>query len=344
MASQNRGSSPDLKSTQTAFIRQDLISNGWRYNFFQAMRLLRCLAPSQKGIDAPASKTVHVRPDLSLAFPAADIAQIQTVESDCGEQCHITVNFLGLYGSSSPLPTFYTEELIEEAGQDESVSRDFLDIIHKRLYDLLFHAWMKNRLFFQISEMQSAEQLERLYCLLGIGTPELRKSIPDAMGLLRYIGLFTQLPHSMAGLKTLLQDALKDVPLQIVPCVHRMAKIPDSQRLQMGMTGCRLGMDSYLGEEIADRSGKFKIQIGPLSQAGFLRFTPGNSDYVKLTGLTELYITEPFEYDVELILADRQAETVCLGDPVRAVLGVTTWVFSTASIGEVRTRFTVTRS
>ena len=344
MAGSNRGPATDLSGFDPLDITTDLLSQGWSYSFFQAVRLLRRLQPRSNTTGALADDHIRVRPALNLAFPAADIAKIEGIQYEEQNRYNVTATFFGLYGSSSPLPTFYTEDLINEAGQDESVSRDFIDIIHHRLYSLLFQAWLKYRLFFQVTEEHSDAHIERLFCLLGLGDPKLRRKIPDVHGLLRYIGLFTQFPHSGTGLITLLRDALDDVPLQLVGCIHRMAKIPEPQRLKMGVSGVALGMDTYVGEEIEDRMGKFRIQIGPLNQADFLRFTPGKPGYVKLTTLTELYITEPFEYEVELILAAKEAETVSLGDPVRSVLGVTTWVFSEESLGEVRTRFTVDRA
>ena len=344
MAGANRGPATAMSGSEPLDITADLMSRAWSYSFFQAMRLLQRLTAGERSAGAPVFDPIRVRPALNLGFPAADIAKIEAVEFDDQNRYLITATFFGLYGSSSPLPTFYTEELINEAGQDETVSRDFLDIIHNRLYSLLFQAWLKYRLFFQVAEAQNDFYLERLFCLIGMGAPKLRNRIADPRGLLRYIGLFTQFPRSATGLITLLRDAINDVPLQLVPCIHRMAKIPEAQRLRMGMSGSTLGVNTYVGKEIEDRMGKFQIKIGPLCQADFLRFTPGNPGHTKLTALTELYITEPFEYEVELVLAANQAETVCLGDPVRSVLGVTTWVFSEENLGEVHTRFTVDRA
>jgi type VI secretion system protein ImpH len=343
MAGENRGPAADLSEGAPMDIGADLFDRGWSYSFFQAVRLLRRMHSDVKEAGGAPDDHIRVRPDLNLSFPAADIAKIEADESGDQKQFRITTTFFGLYGTSSPLPTFYTEDLILEAGQDESVSRDFLDIIHHRLYGLLFQAWMKYRLFFQVAEAHDDQHLERLFCLLGLGEPELRRDMTNARGLLRYIGLFTQFPHSAAGLITMLRDALGEVPLQIVPCIRRMAAIPEPQRLKMGISGSRLGMDSYVGEAIEDRMGKFRIQIGPMNQAAFLDFTPGQPGYAKLTALTAMYVTEPLEYEVELVLAANQAQTARLGDPVRSVLGVTTWVFSEASLGEVRTRFKVDR-
>jgi type VI secretion system protein ImpH len=344
MAGTNRGPTADLSGSVQPAIIEQLLSQGWSFSFFQAVRLLRRLEDFKTRGDAYPESNIHVRPALNLAFPAADISKIESIDIEGQKRFRITATFFGLYGCASPLPTYYTEDLMDEAAQDESVSRDFLDIIHRRLYHLLFRAWQKYRVFFQVAEERNDQVLERLFCLLGLGSPELRRNIDHPKGLLRYIGLFTQLPHSAAGLITMLRDAIADVPLQLIACIPRMARIPVSQRLRMGLSAAALGMDAYVGEQTEDRMGKFRIQIGPLDQADFLRFTPGKPGYAKLVALTELYITEPFEYEVELILAANQAETVCLGDPVRSVLGVTTWVFSETSLGEVHTRFAVDRA
>ena len=150
-----------------------------------------------------------------------------------------------------------------------------MDIVHHRLYNILYQCWLKYKLFFQVAEKKDASNIERLYCLLGLGAKEIRGETAHADNLLRYIGLFTQFPRSAVGLCTLLRDALSDVPIALTPCIQRMARIPASQRLMLGGASSRLGLDSYLGEEIEDRMGKFRISVGPLNQADFLRFTPG---------------------------------------------------------------------
>ncbi len=348
MAGKNRRSSTDLKTglseNKAHATQSDLIANGPAYAYFQAIRLLRQRLHAASGQNVAADERIRVRPSLDLAFPAADIEKIATVKKGDQTCYHVTANFLGLYGTSSPLPTFYSEDLIDEAGQDESVSRDFIDIIHQRLYALLFQGWLKYKQFFQVAEEKSAPYVERLYCLLGLGADALREEIPDSDRLLRYIGLFTQFPRSAAGLLTLLKDSLAGVPIALIPCVKRMAVIPESQRLKTGITGSVLGVDTYMGEEIEDRMGKFRVQIGPLTRSDFSRFTPGKPDYNKLVALTELYLTEPFEYEIELILKQNQAQTICLGNPDRSALGVSGWVFSESTLGEVCTRLAGTRA
>ena len=113
----------------------DLLKQGHGFSFFQALRLLRrCGGAGEEspGDREGADRSLRIRPDLSLGFPASDVARIEeTPGGPAGYR--VTVSFLGLYGASSPLPTFYTEDLIDEMLADSTTTRDFLDIFHHQL-------------------------------------------------------------------------------------------------------------------------------------------------------------------------------------------------------------------
>jgi type VI secretion system protein ImpH len=193
------GSSPHLNPDPKAGLKQELLREGHAFSFFQVIRLLRLFAMHASGTQKSPSdfrEKLRIRPNLSMAFPASDVESIEQFGDPEDPNFLITANFLGLYGSASPLPTFYTEDLIDEAAEDESVSRDFIDIVNQRIFSLLFECWGKYRQTLQVVEEKNAAHLERLLCLLGIGEKSFRKDIPEPHRLLRYIGLFTQFPHS----------------------------------------------------------------------------------------------------------------------------------------------------
>ncbi|NVN91513.1 MAG: type VI secretion system baseplate subunit TssF [Desulfuromonadales bacterium] len=324
---------------QTAtLLNNDLLSNGHEFTFPQVMRIAR-MQLGAGGRDTlpeiPWQKRVRVRPDLSFAFPPADVVRVERDDSDL----LVTTTFLGLYGSSSPLPTFYTEDLMDEASGDSSVSRDFLDILHQRLYQLYFACWSKYRLFIRVAEEKNHLDRERLFCLIGLGEKELRDSVPDAWTLLRYTGLLTQFPRSAEGLQTLLRDALGILRLEVEQCVLRRVPIPADQRMRMGAPRIRLGTTTVLGSVVSDRMGKFRILIGPLKKRAFDQFLPGAPLYVKLVALVRLYILDPFDFDLKVTLAAHEAGPIRLGDPLGPRLGWTTWCFSSNSLGEVSSRF-----
>lgn len=325
----------------TSRIIKDLIAEGRHFSFFQALRLL-CLNQSadtsaSKTTSDDRLKTVRVRPELSLAFPASDIAEIKKLPS--GEY-RITATFLGLYGTSSPLPSFYTEDLFYEQRDDTSASRDFLDIFNHRLYSLLFQCWKKYRPLIQIVEQRNQDDLERFCAISGMGgTDPYAEGIDDVYPLLRYTGIFSQHPRSTLGLKTVIKDYLGGLPVEVISCIERDVMIPHEQKLRLGASGSCLGVDSFLGDEIKDRQGKFRVQIGPVHQDRFSSILQGGPEHDKLVRLIGMYLTDPLEYDFELILHEQEAQHACLGGTMWSRLGLDTVLYTGDKIGEVTVVF-----
>jgi type VI secretion system protein ImpG len=327
----------DIFGRTTSPLMENLLQSGHGFSFVQVMRLARrFLDPrGEEGLpEVPWQDRVLIRPELSLAFPASDVTR---VERD-GVNLRVATTFLGLYGSSSPLPNFYTEDLLDEASSDESVIRDFLDIINQRLYHLYFQCWNKYRFFIRIIEENNPIDRERLFCLIGLGEQELRNAVPDSWSLLRYAGLFTQNPRSALGLKTLLREVFSLKSIRITQNIQRLVPIPADQRLSMGSSCCRLGVDAVLGSEIADQMGKFRVEIGPLSWEGFNDLVPGSPQHEKLARYVQFYLVDPLAVDLKLILAAGEAKLLRLGDPA-ARLGLNTWCFAGVPLGEMSTVF-----
>ncbi len=282
-------------------------------------------------------QAIRVRPELSLAFPGTDIASIEEIDEDedpavdTQMRYRITTAFLGLYGVSSPLPTFYTEDLLDEAREDSSVSRDFIDIINTPLYTLFLQVWSKYRLGLRIVEEEDFDCLEQLFCLIGLGGPEFRKQFERPEGLLRYTGLFTQSPRSAMGLEILLRDALQEKQLHIIACTKRKAAIPDDQLCRLGQGACQLGNDFYLGRQMEDRMGKFRIRIGPIEWATFQSFLPDTDRFQNLALLTKAYLDQPLEWQLKMVLAPDESRPAQLGTTGSSRLGWSTWLFSGAA-------------
>jgi len=327
-------------------IINDLLSHGHEFSFPQIMRIARLhLGAGGAGElpELPWQERVRLRPDLSLAFPAADVARVERTGAN-GADLLITTTFLGLYGSSSPLPTHYSEDLLDEASADSSVSRDFLDILHQRLYQLYFNCWSKYKLFIRVTEEKNQGDRERLFCLIGLGEKELRDSLPDPWSLIRYAGLLSQFPRSAEGLQTLLRDALGIRLLAVGQCILRRVPIPADQQMRLGISGMSLGVTTVLGSEIADRMGKFRILIGPLKKKEYDSLLPGTPQHNKLAGLIRLYILDPFDFDLKITLAANEAQPIRLGDPYGARLGWNSWCFAGATLGKVSATYPIAAS
>jgi type VI secretion system protein ImpH len=116
-------------------------------------------------------------------------------------------------------------------------------------------------------------------------------------------------------------------------------RIPPDQCLCLGQAASRLGIDSVLGEEIEDRTGKIRLRVGPVDLATFQGLLPGSPGYDRLALLTRLYLQDPLDYDAEIVLARGQARTARLGEATMSRLGLDTWVFSGEHMGETSAAF-----
>ena len=303
----------------TASLEDDLLNRGHQFSFFQAMRLVGLMA--ENAVEGTSPSKVRVRPELSLAFPAADLARIEQID----DGYRLTATFLGLYGQASPLPTFYTEDLLEESAADLSASRDFIDIANHRLFALLYQCLTKYQLFFQVAQEEQEAYLERLFCLIGLGEESFRRDLPDPRSLLRYAGLLAAYPRSAVGLATFLGETL-GVPVQVIQCLQRQVPVPADQRLQLGMSGCSLGVDAVLGDEITDRAGKFRIQLGPLDRESFAAYLPGTPGRRRLDALVGLYVVQPLAWDLELLHVAEELPATVLGCEIGGRLGWDSWL------------------
>lgn len=330
-------------------LEERLLQQGHQFAFFQAVRLIRLMLRRQEkaGVkDAAAieGRLLRVRPKLTLGFPGSDIAGITEQQLDeYQRRFTIDVTFLGLYGTSSPLPSFYTEDLLHEASDDKSVTRDFLDVLNTVVYQLFIRSLLKYNLFLQITEEHDHRYLERLYCLAGLGETLSSEMPSDELSLFRYSGIMNQSPRSALGLQTILHDALGQ-PVAIEQCVNRMVEIPRDQRAMLGVANATLGDDLHLGSEIADCMQLFRVVIGPVAAGVAAEYLPGGAMYRRADFLTTRYLNMPLDYEFKILIEVNNALPVCLGDSRCACLGINSWFLNDTCGENISACFTAGRA
>lgn len=292
---------------ETAPLIDGLLERGHAFSFYQVMRLARAWL----GPDALERNRVRVRPELGLGFPAADVAH---VEQD-GDGLRVTVRFGGLYGVDSPLATFQTEELLEDAANDSFAARGFLDVIQQRLYYLLARCWNKYRTLVRLVEEGDPAEKQRAWCHLGMGEGEPVGLVPGSFPLLRYGNLFARLTRPVSALEAMLKDALGIDRIEIIQCVRRLVSIPDEQQMRLDVGNNTLDVDAVLGADVEDRMGKMTIRIGPLTWEEYNSLLPETFRFNLLTLLVHLYLPHPLVLELELVLAEGEARPFILDDP-----------------------------
>ena len=328
------GTTRQHRSTPPSTILEKLLETPKEFSFTQAIRVLKqAFGPKgSQGNDIFLKQQLRVRPYLSLGFPPNDLVDIEEIpgesqgEPDALRRFRMTATFLGLYGPSSPLPTYYTEELLDEQSEDKSVSRDFLDIVNHGFFVLFTLADSYYRLSRQLCEENDQDILLRLFALVGLGHEEMLKRIFHTPGaLLRSVGLLTQFPRSAAGLRGLLADRI-GAPVRVKQCEPRHATIPEDQCCCLNREENALGQGAWIGFTTLDAMGKIAIIAGPLDGTTYRRFLPGQQDYDELLKLIRFYCTQPLAFDLTFVLGPGEAQPGRVGEEHWSQLGYDVWL------------------
>jgi type VI secretion system protein ImpH len=331
MATQNGRADPPLERV--------LFEEGYRFDFFQAVRVLERLYPNRQpvGRDAlPSQEVVRFRSHLSLSFPPSAIHEIERLQDGSGP-AQMTVAFMGLTGLLGVLPRHYTELLLERVRHKDQTLRDFLDLFNHRLISLFYRAWEKYR--FPIAYERAMVQQEgydrfslHLFDLLGLGTRGLRGRLEvEDEALLFYAGLLAQHPHSASALEELLQDYF-GIPVQVTQFVGQWLTLSEANRSRLGLRegNNALGVNAVAGSRVWDQQGKFRLHLGPLTYDEFCRFLPSGEAFAQLISLTRFYAGQEWDFDVQLILKAVEVPACRLGETGAQAprLGWSTWLKS----------------
>jgi type VI secretion system protein ImpH len=352
MAAENGRKNPDLS--------EQLLREPFRFDFFQAVRLLEWVADERARQDprwprapvgrdeAPDREVARFRAQPSLAFPAALVCQLHPPapceDGDDGlAPPEMAVTFLGMTGPQGVLPQHYTTLVLHRLRLKDSSLRDFLDLLHHRAVSLFYRAWEKYRLPIayeraRLGRAGGGEDLASwcLYCLAGMGTAGLRGRLDvDDEAFLYYGGHFAHFPRSASALEGVLEDYFA-LTVRVQQAQGRWLTLDGADRSLLpgpehphGLS-CELGVSLIVGERVWDVQSKFRLSVGPLDYAQFRGLMP-NGDGLRVLGqLTRTYVGPDLDFDVQLVL--RGDEVPCCqlaaGRPDGPFLGWNSWLRS----------------
>ena len=323
-----------------------LFEEGYRFDVFQAVRVLERLFPQKRpvGRDAkPAQEVVRFRSHTSLSFPASQIYDI-TRPGDADGPAEMTVAFMGLTGPAGVLPRHYTELLLERMRRKDHALREFLDLFNHRFISLFYRAWEKYRAAIGYEQTASsgedADPLSLcLFDLMGMGTKGLRGrlAVEDESHLF-YAGLMTQHPRSASALEGLL-TAYFEVPVRTIQFAGQWLPLSeeDRSRLGAGEANCALGVNAVLGTRVWDQQSKFALRVGPLAYGDYCRLLPSGTAFRPLVQLTRFFVGQEFDFDIQLVLRAAEVPRCRLGEtgPNAPRLGWSTWLKSRTVLRDV---------
>jgi type VI secretion system protein ImpH len=330
MATQGRTESPDLERSELARL---LESEPYRFDFFQAVRLLERIAPERRPVGRfvkPSSEAARFGARPALAFPAS---QIQSITPREGAPPFVEVNFMGLDGPLGVLPYAYTELILERLRQKDTALRDFLDIFNHRIVSLFYQAWEKYRftVAYERGELDRFSHL--LLDLIGLGTEGLQKRQDTADdSLIYYSGLLGLNTRSAAAFEQIVSDYF-DVPVSVQQFVGAWQPLEESNQCSLGEdTGPseQLGWGVVVGDEIWDQQSRVRLRFGPLTIDQYRNFLPGGDAWKELRAIARFFTRDEFDVEAQFVLRrDDVPPCELAGESADAPrLGWSTWVKS----------------
>ena len=293
------------------------------YSFFQINKLLhRHLQKKNAQEDSGIAKkgTVRYRANDSLSFPASDIENIRFWRENDKDFAEVVVNFMGLYGPSSPLPVFFTERILF-ADQAEPTTRDFLDLFNHRFIDLLQQCWEKYR-YFQCYEDGRDDYSQWMFSLAGISHIELCEfSELSWHRLMPYAGLIAQKVINSETLARIIEGYFDIPTVEVEQCVLRDVTIMNDQLNSLGIANCQLGGDLVLSNAVQDRMGKIRIHISDLSVTQYQGFLTDGEQHNTLKQLIKFLMRDQLDFDIALKVVGKQHLSQILRDTSDTRLG-----------------------
>lgn len=317
MASENRAAPHVLMA--------ELEQAAYRFDFFEAMRLIECLNPDKPrlGTSVKASDDpIRLSQEPELEFPPATLATY--AQAAPGESApRLTVNFMGLFGPHGPMPLHLTEYARERLRHhhDPTFAR-FADIFHHRMISLFYRAWANARPAVNYDRPDADRFSFYAGTLVGLAGKACRDrdALADRAKLF-YAGHFSAQTKSPSGLQAIISDILA-AQVRISEFVGEWMdiRLADQTRLGLAAEVACLGQSALLGAVVWGCQHKFRIVLGPLKLSQYLALLPGGSGLPQLVAIVRNYVGDEFVWDAQLILETAEVpRELALGKPGKPV-------------------------
>jgi type VI secretion system protein ImpH len=312
-------------------LKDHLFAEPYRFDFFQAVRLLEQIDPERAPVgqdSEPLNEAVRFRTRASLTFPPSQIFKLAGGRSENGGPPEMTVAFMGLTGPLGVLPQHFTELVAERARYGDTALWEFFDLFNHRAISLFYRIWEKHRLTVAFERGQLDHFTQYLFDTIGMGTEGLRQrlSVPD-QALLLYGGLIAQRPHSVSIVEAILGDYF-DVPVSVQQFAGHWLKLGEDDSTRLGARNNRLGVNTLTGPRFWETQSNLRPRFGPLTFTQFTAFLPVGSAFKPAKELARFLVGQEFDFDLQLTLkADEVPDCVITTHQgTRPMLGWTTWL------------------
>lgn len=276
-----------------------LLEHPQGFDLFQAISLLERegMAEGHAALGSDdGTEAVRLSSHVSLGFEASDIRQARR-GATTGEAFTLSTPVLSLLGQGGPLPSAFTELVIERNAAKDFATSDFLDILHHRLLSLFYLGRKRHRLGLggAVSRTSTVVNVTRHLCGMH------RSASSDHASWLRHAGLLGGAPRSMASLCALLSDRY-GLPFRGEQFVGGWQRLEDDELTTLGDAerAPELGRTALIGRRVWDQSAAIRLHANRLPLERMMQLLPGGEDHEDFKATVRGFI--PSALRVEVLL------------------------------------------
>ncbi|WP_278650835.1 type VI secretion system baseplate subunit TssG [Rodentibacter pneumotropicus] len=260
----------------------------------------------------------------NINFPIGDIENLLIIEEDDKRKFQFLVNFLGLQGSSGPLPGSILDEIAKEFYENELTQTRYLDFFNHHLIGIFHQIWRKYKHYIKFKSDFSDDYSRDMLSLIGVSRDFLDISLLNWKKIFYHIGMIHSGVRTPEVIENIIKTYFELDDVHVNEHVRQLVEIENDQKNQLGMRNMALSGNFILGDKIESYSNKFRININNLSPDEFYQFLPNTSKYMHLRELVYFLLKDPLPYDISLGLYPGTQSTFVLGDENSSLLGWTT--------------------
>ena len=260
-----------------------------------------------------------------INFPVGDIEQLIILEEDGREVFQFFVNFLGLQGSSGPLPGSVLDEIAEEHNNNP-IQSIYLDFFNHHLITLFHQIWRKYKYYIKFNSNFSDNYSRNIMNLLGVSRDFIEFTHLNWYKIFYHLGIIQSGIRTKEALTSIIQHYFDLHDISLEEHVRKIVEVEVEQKNQVGIKNVMLGENFILGDKVESFSNKFRVNINNLNLDEFHQFLPNTKKYRHLQELIRFLLKDPLPYDVLLGLHPDTKSTFILGKDNSSFLGWTTLI------------------
>lgn len=299
------------KNMSVSILNEKIRPNVIKYSLSQGVRVAMTHLKSYYPNESPTElyERLQFKSNASLSFAKSELSKIEFIETPRGKNVEIVLNFMGLFGASSPLPSHYSEMVLDSLDEDRSL-HDFINLFNHHIQKMIFPIWQKQRYYIQYESTLEDKFSKYMLSLLGLySQSKMKNSSLNFRKLLPFIGILSMKQKSARSILSIVRHYLAHDDLEIVQCIPMVEEIPSWQFSRLGDMNCSLGSDTLIGTTVRSKSSKIQILLNNVSFEMCMEYSLHGNKIRELQELMNLTVNEPLEFELCLKIPNSEIES-----------------------------------